>query len=130
MFDLKANLVLISVDFDKAQKNILSLSDNTIIFPSVNIESLTSIEDTINNYGRNLFQDSLIMAPYINNLKLIELHNQYLSESYPTTINMIYGTTVPKATVKSDYYWFPFDFTDTMIANQLTIIGKVISHSI
>lgn len=131
MFELKANIVLISVDFDKGQKNILSLSDSSIVFPSVTINSLSDIENNIKNYACSLFQDPIIIKPYMNTLKLVELHNTYCaSQSNSNCINMIYGTTVPRVALNTNNSWFAFDFTDTIMPNELAIIGKVISYSI
>lgn len=132
MFELKTNIVLVSVDFEKSQKNVLSLSDSSIVFPSMDLQSLSNIDNTIKEYVCNLFNDPIIIKPYVNTLKFIELHNQYCGSKSSNTqcINMIHGTTVPRAALAPNAFWFPFDFTDTIIPNELAIIGKVISHSI
>lgn len=132
MFNIKSVLCLISVNFFKNEKYVLSADPDKIIFPSFDLENITNLNTIISTQITNCFIDTSISREFSVNNKFISINDEYLSNIFDTnkTLYLLYGCTVPNIDVSAGFFWKRFEFTDDSIPNELAIIGSTIERAI
>lgn len=121
---------MISVNFFKNEKYVLSTSSDKIILPSIDITNIDTMTYDIKNYIKNLFIN--ISASHINNIRFISFNDdkvKVLFSDDKNTIHIHYGGTLPNLELASQY-WVPFDYMDLNIQKELSVINNTIQHVI
>lgn len=130
---LKFVLSIITTDFYKEEKYILSNREDSIILPVVDISDYRNLTDKIKNYLiDNVFQDKQMTLQYVNP-KFISINDNNISTLFPDTENslyFLYGCIAPKLLLHPSYFWKTFDIYDQNILTELKVINDVIEHTI
>jgi hypothetical protein len=130
---LKFILSIITTDFYKEEKYILSTREDSISLPFIEITNYSNLTDTIKNFlSDNVFQDKQMSLQYVNP-KFISLNDNNISSLFPDTENnlyFLYGCISPKLLLNPTYFWKVFDIYDQNIITELKIINDVIEHTI
>ena len=131
MYNLNIVLSIISVNFYKEEKYIMSQDANKLIFPVFTPETLYDLKDSVSNESKKYFIVEDFIQPYSKNVQFISINGKNISNLYDTknTINILYGITVPNLELKNNH-WYRFTFLDEEVSNELSIIGETIEHAI
>ena len=130
MLKLKVVVCLISVNFFKNEKYVLSTNNQNLILPSLEISDIDNMNITITDHINSLFIDKL-KIPELNRIKFISFNDQSVKQLFPNdsnTLHILYGGAMTHA--ETNQYWFPFDYMDLNIQKELSIINKTIQHAI
>lgn len=121
---------LLTADFYKEEKYILSQNDKQIIFPKLQFESYSNIQNLVTKAIIELFADQQFAKTYILP-NFIDINNEYISEIYDCNNDLyfLYGCTCPKLKPIDDLYWCPFSMVDDTIYKELGVINYVIEKS-
>lgn len=132
MFELKIALCLISVDFYKDEKYVLSTNSDKLSFPSFDVFDANNLGEKAIEYINNCFQDKRGIELFSTNAQFIALNNKYLSEIFDckNTIHVLYGATLPHLEPNNNLFWKKFEFIDESIHNELAIIGDTLERVI
>ena len=134
MYNVKIIICGISVNFVKDEKYVVSLSPDKIIFPTFIPTDLTNMPQKVASCITAIFTDEPSVYHYANRARFININDENVSALFPETINdtiyLTYGITLPNADLKENLYWCPFEFLDTTIIKELSIIGSAIDHAI
>jgi hypothetical protein len=132
MFDVKIALCLISVDFYKDEKYVLSLSPDKISFPTFDIANANNLSSQAISSIVSCFQDQQAIRAFANNVQFISINDENSSKIFDCTnsIYLFYGTTLPNLEPNINLFWKRFDFIDESIINELAIIGDTIERAI
>ncbi len=131
MFNLKVVLCLISVNFYKNEKYVLSLDQNKISLPYVDISDINNMQQSIYSYIQNMLIN--IKHKDISRLKLISFNDTKVKNLFPNDLNTIhvqYGATLPNLETAPEYHWVTFDYINTKIYKELDIINQTLQHVI
>jgi hypothetical protein len=130
---IKIVLCLITTDFYKEEKYILSSREDAISLPSIEIDNYKDLSNNIKKIAINqLFQDQRMAEQYLDP-KFISINDQNISELYNDSgdvLYFLYGCICPKLLTQPQYYWKVFDIYDQNILTELRIINNVIEHTI
>lgn len=130
---LKFVLCIITTDFIKEEKYILSLREDSISLPVIEISDYTNLSDKIRNFvADNIVQDRKMSLQYINP-KFISINDENISTLFTDTsenLYFLYGCISPKLLTSPNYFWKVFDIYDQTILTELKIINDVIEHTI
>lgn len=132
MFDVKVVLCLVSVNFFKNEKYVLSTSDSGITLPNFKINNVDNITSMVKEYVSKLFVDE-IRHNNLDRIKFISFNDIKVKTLFPedqNTIQILYGGAIPNLNVIPDYHWFPFDYMNLNIQKELSIINTTIQHVI
>lgn len=132
MFDLKIALCLISVNFYKDEKYVLSTSADNISFPTFDIINANNLSTQARDSVVLCFQDQQAILPFANNAQFISINDEHSSKIFDcsNTIYLFYGATVPNIDPNINLFWKKFDFIDESIISELAIIGDTIERAI
>ena len=129
----KFALAIITTDFYKEEKYILSLREDSISLPTVEFIDYKNLTDKIKEFlVDQVFQDKKMTLQYVNP-KFISINDQNISELYNDSgdvLYFLYGCICPKLLTQPQYYWKVFDIYDQNILTELRIINNVIEHTI
>lgn len=129
---MKLNVVpcLLTADFYKEEKYILSRSEKEIIFPTLLFDDYRNLEQSIKLKIVDLFADKQIANTYVIP-NFIDINNEYISELYDCEKDLyfLYGCTCPKLKPVDGLYWCVFNMMDDTIFKELGIINYVIEKS-
>jgi hypothetical protein len=124
---------IITHDFYKEEKYILSSREDSIVLPSWDIEEYSHMEKRVKGYLiDNIFVHNEMSVGYLNP-KFISINDDNISNLFPDSLEnlyFLYGCLSPKLTLKPDFYWKTFDLFDTNIITELGVINEVISKTI
>ena len=111
MYNLNIILSIISVNFYKEEKYVMSQDANKLVFPMYTPETLYDMKEVISNKIKSYFIDESFIQPYSKNVQFISINGKNISNLYDTknTINILYGITVPYIELK-DNHWYRFDY--------------------
>lgn len=130
---LKFVLSIITTDFYKEEKYILSTREDTISLPILHIDNYKNLTNNIKNIlSHDIFQDEKMTIQYVNP-KFISINDDNISSLYNDTDNtlyFLYGCICPKLLLHPQYFWKVFDIYDQSILTELRIINDVIEHTI
>lgn len=132
MFKLKIVFCLISVNFFKDEKYVLSTSKDNIIFPSLYITDTNLMNTEIMKYISGLFINDPKYGD-LSRVKFISFNSSQIKTLFPdddNTIHILYGGTMPNLETVPDYHWNKFDYMDLNINKELSIINNTIQHVI
>ncbi len=131
MFNLKVVLCLISVNFYKNEKYVLSLDKDKILFPYIDISDIDNMQQNIYSYIHNMVLN--VKSNDVSRLKLISFNDTKVKNLFPedkNTIHIQYGNTLPNLDTAPEYHWVAFDYMDTKIHKELYIINRTLQHVI
>ena len=124
---------IITTDFYKDEKYILSTSLEDIHFPKFDLQNYSNFNTTTNNtIIENCFHDQQMAKGYVKP-KLIDINPEYLSHIYDDTNNMLYfikGCLCPKLILKDGFYWKSFDFLNHKNIHITHMISDAIERTI
>lgn len=130
---IKTALALITHDFYKEEKYILSLREDSISLPTWEIDNYKNLQLNIKKYLiDNVFTDKQMANGYINP-KFIGVNEENICRLFPDSDNylyFLYGCVCPKLTLQPNFFWKSFNILDTNIITELGIINEVISKTI
>lgn len=132
MFKLKIVFCLISVNFFRDEKYVLSVSQDNIIFPSLYITDTDVMNTEIMSYISSLFINDPKYGD-LSRVKFISFNTSQIKTLFPddnNTIHILYGGTMPNLEIVPNYYWYKFDYMDLNINKELSIINNTIQHVI
>lgn len=131
-FDLKILVCVLSVDFYKQEKYVLSINQDKIDFPILELQNLYGIDTQIKNLIKEFFVDKNIVSDYVEHITFLGFNNEVIDQLLDTSnsLYLLFGVTVPHSKLNDNIFWHKFDFMDSNIANELTIIGATIENSI
>ena len=127
MHNVNIILSIVSANVGKNLKSIVSLSNEKIIFPSFSPSRCDDIFlDIQNELTKYFYNDSINI--YDHNILLLDVNSYNMNNIFNTdnTINILYGIVLPMLSLRDGYYWYNFEFSDTSIPNELSIIGETI----
>lgn len=130
MFKLKIVLCLISVNFLKNEKYVLSTNPDKIILPNFELVDTNDMTNAINSQINSLFVSNLRSAE-LNRIKFVSFNDGLVKNMFAEdigTIHVLYGGTMPH--IETNQHWFSFDYMDLNIQKELSIINKTIQHVI
>lgn len=129
----KFALAIITTDFYKEEKYILSLREDSISLPTVEFADYKNLTDKIKEFlVDQVFQDKKMTLQYVNP-KFISINDNNICTLFPDSdkiLYFLYGCISPKLLVNSEYFWKVFDIYDTSIPTELKIINDVIEYTI
>lgn len=131
MFNLKAVICLISVNFYKNGKYVLSLDKDKILLPYIDISDIDNMQQNIYLYIKNMFLN--VKSKDISRLKFISFNDTKVKNLFTEDKNTIciqYGATLPNLETTPEYHWVAFDYMDTKIHKELYIIDRTLQHVI
>ena len=124
---------LITNDFYKDEKYILSTREDSIAIPFWDIETYQNLQYRFKTkIVQECFVDASMSMGYIDP-KFISINDENISSLFKDSdkyLYFLYGGICPKLEVNSNFYWKSFDMLDTNILKELGIINNVISHTI
>jgi len=130
---LKIALCIITTDFYKEEKYVLSTREDSITLPSIEIDNYQNLTSKIKNIlNDQIFQDIKMASEYVNP-KFISINDNNISTLFPDTkdhLYFLYGCICPKLLLHSNYYWKIFDIYNQNIITELRVINDVIEHTI
>lgn len=130
---IKIVLCIITTDFYKEEKYILSLREDSIVLPNIDIDSYQNLDFKIKEIiSETIFQDKQMSIQYVNP-RFISINDNNVSKIYKDSgevLYFLYGAIVPKLIIYPQYYWKKFDIYDQNILTELKIINDVIEHAI
>lgn len=130
---IKAVAGLITTDFYKEEKYILSNKEDSISLPHWEINDYKDLSNRIKaNVVDDVFTDKTMANGYIN-LKFLSINDQYISQIFSDSnenLYFLYGCICPKISINQDFFWKKFDIYDTEIRLELNIINDIISKTI
>lgn len=105
------HLVVITTEFCNKSFSVLSLDENKIIFPTIELT-----EDNRNKLYSEAYQKIMKLLPSANELEIIPQITTYHSSALgndPGIINMVFGYLVSYADPSDMAHWFSINYTDT-----------------
>lgn len=131
MFKLQIVFSLITVNFFKDEKYILSTNKERIVFPSMYVEDTNTMHTDIMKYVSGMF----ISEPKygdLSRIKFISFNSPQVKGLFPEidTITVLYGGTMPNLETIPEYHWYSFDYMNLNIQKELSIINNTIQHVI
>lgn len=124
---------LITTDFYKEEKYILSLQESSIKLPYWEIEDYQNLQNTIKDkIIADVFTDKQMANGYISP-KFMSINNEIICKLFPDTkdnLYFLYGCICPKLEINNQFFWKTFDIYDTSISLELKLINDVISTTI
>lgn len=130
---LRAVPVLITTDFYKEEKYILSKEESSIKLPYWEVEDYRNLQHNISNsIVSDVFVDKQMASGYIKP-KFISINDEVTSELFPDSkdyLYFLYGCVCPKLEINNNFFWKTFDIYDTNIPLELKLINNVISTTI
>lgn len=129
----KFALAIITTDFYKEEKYILSLREDSISLPTLELTDYKNLTDKIKEFlVDQVFQDKKMTLQYVNP-KFISINDNNICTLFSDSdqiLYFLYGCISPKLLVNSEYFWKVFDIYDTTIPTELKIINDVIEYTI
>lgn len=130
---LRFVLSIITTDFYKEEKYILSTREDSISLPSIEISDYKNLTKNIKEQLNNsIFQDEKMATQYVHP-KFISINDNNICELFNDSnenLYFLYGCICPKLLLHPNYFWKAFDIYDQSILTELRIINDVIEYSI
>jgi hypothetical protein len=130
---LKFVLGILTTDFYKEEKYILSTREDSIALPYLEFTDYRDLTQTIKDFlSKNVFQDEKMSLQYVNP-KFISINDSNISKLFPETehgLYFLYGCVSPKLLLHPTYFWKSFDIYDQSIVTELKIINDIIEYTI
>tara|TARA_B100002019_G_C21274915_1_gene604883 strand:+ start:11901 stop:12299 length:399 start_codon:yes stop_codon:yes gene_type:complete len=131
---INAVVALITNDFYKEEKYILSEKEDSIQLPNWEIDNYKDLENNVKKHiSSDIFMDNKLSNGYINP-KFISINDANISKLFKNSdksLYFLYGCICPKLSIKStNLFWKSFDIFDPSIQTELGIINEVISKTI
>lgn len=130
---IRATCALITTDFYKEEKYILSTTEDSITLPFWDIEDYRNLQQNFKNIiVSNTFVDQVMANGYINP-KFISINDNNISKMFDDSdkfLYFLYGCICPKLEIQSGFFWHSFDIYDTNLLTELTLINDVITQTI
>lgn len=114
--------VILSVDIPTNKQYVLSLSNETIIFPKI------VCDDTcLNKLPIALIENLQKYLNVTDNIEMIpQIINMYPSVDKKDTINIIYGFLVTKTLCMNNSYWHEFNYYRPNNTTETNIVFEVV----
>jgi hypothetical protein len=130
---LKIALCIITTDFYKEEKYVLSIREDSISLPYIEIDNYKNLTDKIKDVlNTQIFQDTKMASEYVNP-KFISINDNNICKLFTdsdSNLYFLYGCICPKLLLHTNYFWKTFDIYDQTIITELRIINDVIEHTI
>lgn len=130
---IKLAFGLVTTDFLKNEKYVLSLREDSIIFPSFDVDDYKNLNIKSKEIMiHHAFEDEQLAKGYANP-KFIGINDEYISKIFEDSdkyLYLLYGCVCPKLSLKANFYWKTFDIYDINIREELGVINNVISTTI
>ena len=130
---IKSTFIIITTDFYKDEKYILSTKEHEINLPVFDLEDYRNIDNTLKTKLINeVFEEDNLANQYVK-LKFISINNEAISKLFEDSnkyLYFTYGAICPKLLLKHNYFWKVFDNYDTSILTELGLIHEVIQKTI
>lgn len=130
---IKMVCALITNDFYKDEKYILSTREDSISLPTWEVETYKDLQNQFKSkVVQECFEDGTMSIGYVNP-KFISINDENISTLFEDSdkyLYFLYGCICPKLQTNNNYYWKSFEMLDTNILTELGVINNVISHTI
>lgn len=130
---IKIVCALITNDFYKDEKYILSTREDSISLPVWDITAYKNLQYQFKSkVVQECFQDAAMAIGYVDP-KFISINDENISTLFEDSENylyFLYGCICPKLETNTNFYWKSFEMLDTNILTELGVINNVISHTI
>jgi len=130
---IKAVVVLVTNDFYKDQKYVMSTRQDVISFPNWEIDNYQDLENNIRRYlVDNVFIDEKMSNGYVKP-KFIGINDKNISQLFEDSdsyLYFLYGCICPKLSIRDGFFWKEFDYFDTNIITELGVVNEVITKTI
>lgn len=125
---------VVTTDFYKDEKYILSLSETDISFPEIEIKDYSNLDKTIvDTILNSMFVDTQMAKEYVKP-RLVAINNEYITNKYgeltKDTLYFLYGCLCPKFYLTDNYFWKSFDFFNNKDLELMKLISHVIEYTI
>ena len=130
---IRATCSLITTDFYKEEKYILSTAEDRIQLPFWDIENYKNLQNNFKNIiVSKVFIDEPMANGYVNP-KFISINDENISKIFTDSdkyLYFLYGCICPKLDLKPELFWKSFDIYDTELITELLLINDVITQTI
>jgi hypothetical protein len=124
-------LSIVSANLKNNEKYILSIDQNKIIFPKFTPNNYKNLQKNIITFIKTIFINDKYIDNYEDRVQLLAINNDILNNLFDNNnINILYGLTLPPLDTHDGYFWKTFNFIDTNIPNELSIIGDTIKYGL
>jgi hypothetical protein len=130
---IKSTFIIITTDFYKDEKYILSTKEHEISLPVIDLEDYRNIDKVLKDQLVNqIFEEQNLADQYVKP-KFIGINNEPISKIFEDSKDYLYftyGAICPKLLLKNNYFWKVYDNYDTSILTELGLINEVIQKTI
>lgn len=124
-------LSIVSANLKDNEKYILSTDQNKIIFPIFKPNNYKNLEGEIITFIKTIFINDNYIDNHEDRIQLLGINNDIINNLINNNdINILYGLTLPPLDTHNGYFWKTFNFMDTSIPNELSIIGDTIKYGL
>ena len=119
---IKSTFIIITTDFYKDEKYILSTKEHEISLPVIDLEDYRNIDKVLKDQLVNqIFEEQNLADQYVKP-KFIGINNEPISKIFEDSKDYLYftyGAICPKLLLKNNYFWKVYDNYDTSILTEL-----------
>lgn len=130
---IKSTFIIITTDFYKDEKYILSTKEHEISLPVIDLEDYRNIDKVLKDQlVDQVFEEQNLANQYVKP-KFIGINNEGVSKIFEDSKDYLYftyGAICPKLLLKNNYFWKVYDNYDTSILTELGLINEVIQKTI
>ena len=130
---IKSTFIIITTDFYKDEKYILSTKEHEISLPVIDLEDYRNIDKVLKDkLVDQVFEEQNLANQYVKP-KFIGINNEGVSKIFEDSKDYLYftyGAICPKLLLKNNYFWKVYDNYDTSILTELGLINEVIQKTI
>jgi len=130
---IKSTFIIITTDFYKDEKYILSTKEHKISLPVIDLEDYRNIDNVLKEkLVDQVFEEPNLANQYVKP-KFVGINNEGVSKIFEDSkeyLYFIYGAICPKLLLKNNYFWKVYDNYDTSILTELGLINEVIQKTI
>lgn len=124
-------LSIVSANLKDNEIYILSTDQHKIIFPTFTPNSCKNLQRDIIIFIKTIFLNDKYIDNYEDRTQLLGINNDIINNLFDNNnINILYGLTLPPLDTHNGYFWKTFNFMDTSIPNELSIIGDTIKYGL
>ena len=124
-------LSIVSANLKDNEIYILSTDQNKIIFPTFTPNNCKNLQRDIITFIKTIFLNDKYIDNYEDRIQLLGINNDIINNLFDNhNINILYGLTLPPLDTNNGYFWKTFNFMDTNIPNELSIIGDTIKYGL
>lgn len=124
-------LSIVSANLKDNEIYILSTDQNKIIFPTFTPNNCKNLQRDIVTFIKTIFINNKYIDNHVDRIQLLGINNDIINNLFDNhDLNILYGLTLPPLDTNNGYFWKTFNFMDTNIPNELSIIGDTIKYGI